>query len=634
MLEDLKKKLKNIATDAMKEFSESATAVAESIYKIGVSAVQYNAAMEQYELSFQTMLGSAEEAAKVMDNLKQMSAGTTFKMEDLAETTQLLMKCGLTAESAQENLMMLGDISQGSADKLKKIAEVYGEMSSAGQVQLSDIEKMIDIGFNPLQEISESTGESMESLSERISQGTLSVDEITASMQRATSEGGTYFQAMENQSQSVNGQISMLKENFQMMTGEVFSGLSESIGSQILPMALGWMEQLSMAFEENGVTGLAEAVGNILSNIVTEAAQFAPGIMELAVNLIQTLLTGIQENLPQIMEGAVQVITQFITGFLEMLPQLLELGIQIIAQLAIGIAQSLPTLIPTIIEVVLGIVDMLINNIGLLLDAAIQLIIGLGVGLIQAIPALIEMIPQIIIDINNALIENLPMLLTAGYEIIITLASSFISYIPEILKVVPTVILKIINAFIEQAIAFNQIGEKCVSNIREAIENGWVSIKTSFLGLLTDLKNYLLTKVTDFLNIGSSIVDGIWSGISNGWDWLIQQISGLADKLLATVKSILKINSPSKEFAYIGRMCVAGWEQGAEDLFATDSVTKNVKATLGNIQANLSGGTSGTHGGYTQVINVNREIATPDELARAVRVESRYGLMRGVAYGY
>lgn len=633
-LVDIMKTFSDLASNAVKEFGESITKAAGAIYKLGTSAVQYNAAMEQYELSFEMMLGSADEAAGVMENLKNLSEGTSFEFKDLAETTQLLMNYGMSAETAQESLLMFGDISQGSAEKLKSIVKAYGQMSTAGKVQLTDIQKLIELGFNPLEEISESTGETMESLNKRLSEGTLSVDEITNSMQRATSEGGAYFQAMEQQSQTVSGQFAMLKENFQMLTGEAFSGLSESIGGEILPMALGWVDELSVAFEENGATGLVGAIGNVLSDVVAQAAQLAPNIIELAVNLIQTLLTGIQENLPQIVEGAIQIIAQLITGFVELLPQLLEVGLQIIGQLIIGIAEAMPTLIPTIIEVIGGIVNALLDNIGLLIDAAVQLIVGLGMGLVGATPTLIEMIPQIVIDIVDALIENAPQILSAGLEIIITLASALITYIPEILKVIPTVILTVINAFMEQANAFSEIGSKAVSNIKEAIVNGWENIKTSCSGLIDGLKQYLLNKALDFLNIGSGIVSGIWNGISGGWDWLIDQIGGLAESLLSKVKSILKINSPSKEFAFIGRMCVAGWEQGAEGLFSSDAVTKNIKATLGSIQADLRGGVSNTYGGYTQVINVNREIATPDELARAVRVESRYGLMRGVGYGY
>ena len=183
--------------------------------------VKYNASIEQYQTSFEVMTGSADKAAEVIERLKKVGAETPFELPELADTTQLLMNYGFTADDAMDKMMMLGDISQGSADKMSRIATAYGQMSSAGKVSLEDVKQMIEAGFNPLQEISESTGESMESLYKRISKGTLSVDEITASMERATSEGGKYFQSMEKQSQTVNGLISTLKDNAQQLLGEV-----------------------------------------------------------------------------------------------------------------------------------------------------------------------------------------------------------------------------------------------------------------------------------------------------------------------------------------------------------------------------------------------------------------------------
>ena len=52
-------------------------------------------------------------------------------MTGLADTTQLLMNYGFTAEDALDKMMMLGDISQGSADRMNRIAMAYGQMSSA-----------------------------------------------------------------------------------------------------------------------------------------------------------------------------------------------------------------------------------------------------------------------------------------------------------------------------------------------------------------------------------------------------------------------------------------------------------------------------------------------------------------------
>ena len=95
----------------------------------------------------------------------------------------------------------------------------------------------------------------------------------------------------------------------------------------------------------------------------------------------------------------------------------------------------------------------------------------------------------------------------------------------------------------------------------------------------------------------------------------------------------LDINSPSRKFKWLGEMCVAGWEEGTEDLFSTDNISRDINATLSVAKAGVIGanGVAGG-GGFTQNVYVNKEVSTPDELARAIRVESRYGLMGGVAF--
>lgn len=242
----------------------AATALAGVTAALGggvVAGVKYNATIEQYQTSFEVMTGSAEKAEQMVKQLTDLGAKTPFEMTGLADTTQLLMQYGFTADEAISQMMMLGDISQGSADKMNRIAMAYGQMSSAGKVQLEDVKQMIEAGFNPLQEISESTGESMSSLYDRISKGTLSVDEITASMERSTSAGGKYFQSMEKQSQTVSGQLSTLKDNAMQLLGSLTSGISGVLGEDILPAVNEMLGSLNDAFQEGGFQGFLDELG-------------------------------------------------------------------------------------------------------------------------------------------------------------------------------------------------------------------------------------------------------------------------------------------------------------------------------------------------------------------------------------
>ena len=209
------------------------------------TGLTYNAQVEQYEAAFTTMLGSAEKASSLMEELKAKAASTPFELTDLTEATQLLLNYGFTADEVVDKMSMLGDIAQGNSEKMQRVATAYGQMSSAGKVTLEDVKQMIEAGFNPLQEIAESTGESMASLYDRISEGTVSVDEITAAMERATSEGGKYYKSMETQSKTLNGQLSTLKDNTNAFLGALTEGFNEVAKNDILPELNKELEELT-----------------------------------------------------------------------------------------------------------------------------------------------------------------------------------------------------------------------------------------------------------------------------------------------------------------------------------------------------------------------------------------------------
>ena len=149
--------------------------------------------------------------------------------------------------------------------------------------------------------------------------------------------------------------------------------------------------------------------------------------------------------------------------------------------------------------------------------------------------------------------------------------------------------------------------------------------------LITSLVNKFLELCSSFNKIGEGIIDGIWSGISAGWDWLVGKVKSLADNLFEAAKDALDINSPSKKFEWLADMCIAGWDNEFDDFMNPDDMVRNINASFSAMRMQ-TGGTTG--GGDTYLtVNVNKEVATADELARAIRVESRYGLIQGEPIG-
>ena len=314
------KDIKKTATAILGVSAKAIAAVTGALTAGAGAGVLYNSSIENYTTSFEVMTGSAEKAVQVVEELKKVGASTPFELTGLADTTQLLMNYGFTADDAIDSMLMLGDIAQGDADKLSRVAAAYGQMSSAGKVSLEDVKQMIEAGFNPLQEISVSTGESMASLYERISKGRIAVDEITDSMKRSTSEGGKYFQSMQKQSQTFTGQIATMQDTAQMLLGEVVQPISDAMVNTLIPTAISSLEELTEAFERDGVQGLIDAAGPMIARFVTEAAGYAPRMVELAIQLINALVEGITENLPQLMEAAKDIANTILEGIGDLCP--------------------------------------------------------------------------------------------------------------------------------------------------------------------------------------------------------------------------------------------------------------------------------------------------------------------------
>lgn len=549
-------KMQTIAKTGFKAVATSVGVVSTAMAGLIGFGVKYNAEIEQLQTSFEVMTGSADKAKSVIEELTKLGAETPFETKDLAEVTQLLMNYGLTADDAIDKMKMLGDIAQGSSEKMNRIAMAYGQMSSAGKVSLEDVKQMIEAGFNPLQEISKTTGESMASLYDRISKGTISVDEITASMQRSTSAGGKYFQSMEKQSKTLNGQISTLKDNFSQFAGVLANDATNAISSEFLPAINDTIQAMQEGFSEEGFEGLATAFADGFTNILTMLVEKAPEFINVAVLIIQSLITGFQENQEVILNSAFQIINLLINGLVSMLPQILDMGMQLIIQLMLGIAEQAPDLVPQIVDIILRMLEVFNENFDKFVLAGVQLILGLIEGLIKSIPDILANLPTILLAIVNFFTAS--KLINAGLTLLKGLGTGLINGIPNLLKNIPKIIGDMVTAF----------------------------------------KNNGLNA---FKDVGKNLIQGLWNGINDAKNWLIDKIGGFTDGVVNAFKDFFGIHSPSRLMKdEVGKFVAQGVGVGFEDELS--NVYKDMEKAI-NLETEKMSANVQTGNVYNKVMN-------------------------------
>lgn len=362
--------IKGIGTAFVGLTSAAAAGVA-AVAKVGI---EYNAQMQTYQTAFTTMLGDAEKAQALTDNLKTLAAKTPLAMTDLADASQILLAFGSSAEELPDQLKRLGDVAQGDAQKLGTMATAFGRIQSNGYASLEEINMMIDQGFNPLQIIADKTGESMAEVRDRVSDGKVSFEELSEALETATDEGGQFYNAMENQSQTFTGQMSTLQDNVNALAGTLTEDLFGTLAESALPQVNTWVDELLTAAQTEGVTGAVDMAGTIMTEALTAILNAAPSFVQTATSLVNSFLGAIVSAAPQLSTGAIQLVMTLAQGLIDMAPNLISTAATLIASLVNGLAENLPQIVSMAGQLIMTLGSSLIQNLPTLITAAGNLV--------------------------------------------------------------------------------------------------------------------------------------------------------------------------------------------------------------------------------------------------------------------
>lgn len=243
------------------------------------TGIEYNAQIEKYTTGFTNMLGSAEAANEAMKAIQEDAARTPFDVASLTEANQLLISAGENAGYSRKLIMALGDAvsaAGGGNVELSRMAGNLQQIANVGKATAVDIKQFAYAGINIYQVLADYTGKSVQDVQNM----TVSYDLLSEALIAASEEGGRYYNAMDAQSQTMNGRVSTLKDNVSQLAGLMTGNLSEAVGtaiSKLNDMTVAAQE----AYKTDGWTGL---IGEItgLSGVIDKAKSSLVGLKAVA----------------------------------------------------------------------------------------------------------------------------------------------------------------------------------------------------------------------------------------------------------------------------------------------------------------------------------------------------------------
>ena len=176
---------------------------------------------QQFEIAFETMLGSGQKAKGMISDLANLAATTPFDMKGVVNGAKQLLAYGFAANEITDTMRRLGDVSAGLGLNLQDLTWLYGTTMVQGRLFTRDLMQFTGRGIPLTEELAKQFGVTKDKVSELVTAGKVGFPEVKKAIESLTNEGGKFGGLMEKQSHSITGQISNIQDSIEMAINDL-----------------------------------------------------------------------------------------------------------------------------------------------------------------------------------------------------------------------------------------------------------------------------------------------------------------------------------------------------------------------------------------------------------------------------
>ena len=118
---------------------------------------------------------------------------------------------------------------------------------------------------------------------------------------------------------NLQGQITILKSALEGLGIELYEGMQEPLKEAAIE-AQNYVNRLTAAFKDGGLTGMIEEAGNIFGELAVKAAEHAPEMVEAAFSFLEAFVRGIASNADKLIESAKKIVSTIVDNLVKLLP--------------------------------------------------------------------------------------------------------------------------------------------------------------------------------------------------------------------------------------------------------------------------------------------------------------------------
>lgn len=615
------------AKQLMEQFGISSKEAFDLMAKGAQNGLDYSGELgdniAEYAGKFKQAGYSAKEYFQAMTNGVKGGSYNLDKMQDAVNEITTRMSDG-TIEKALDSFN----------DKTKEVFQAYKE----GGAKQKDVQDAI------VQDIKETTNQQEALNKASIAFGTMGEDfnlKFITSLSSVGDEYNNVAGTMDKVKDIANGGL----KNALSGLGRAFLDSFTPIGEAITPILSGIIVLITVAIQgiQQGFAKVGEVISNVfgsidtsgITNIVNQVSKvLKPAFKEVkkAIDEMKVALEPIAKEILSKIGSAIQNVVNQAQKILSVVgPPILAIIQKIISVVTemIPVITSILTVVGSVISGIISFISMVVTYIG----TAIATILGFIMPIVEIIATIVANIWSVILTVATNIWSKVSEVVTA-----------IIGFVTNLFKSISDIINKIWSKIQE---VMGKVGDN-VKGVIDDINKYFNNIKST----VTDVFNNIWSKVQGVMDKVGNKISNVLQGIQNAWNGLKGFVSGVfggiegaVSSLVGSVKGMVNgviggingaisiINKiPGVHIGRIPRLERGGVLKrgqigllegnGAEAVVPLEKNKAWIRAVAKDMAQIMPSVTTNNNG---QTINFYSKTSSPDEIARMLRMQARYG---------
>lgn len=615
------------AKQLMEQFGISAEKAFDLIAKGAQNGLNYSGELgdniAEYAGKFKQAGYSVEEYFQTMTNGVKGGSYNLDKMQDaINEVTTRLSS---------------GDI-EGSLDMFNdKTKEVFQSWKDGGAKQKDVIEAI-------LKDIGETTNQQEALNKASIAFGTMGEDfnlKFITSLSSVGDEYNNVAGTMDKVKDIANGGL----KNALSGLGRAFLDSFTPIGELITPILAGIVGLIIVAIQgiQQGFAKVGDVISSVLSKIdtsgITELTSqvskvLAPAFKEVkkAIDEMKVALEPIAKEILSKIGSAIQNVVNQAQKILSVVgPPILAI-IKMIIQTVVSMIPVITSILQVVGSVVSGIISF-INMVVTYVGTAIATILGFIMPIVQVVATIVANIWSVILTVAQNIWSKVSEVVTA----IIGFVSNLFKTVSDIINNIWSKIQDTMNRVGDKVKGVIDNINKYFNNVKSTVSDVFNGIWSKVQGVMDNVGNKISNVLQGIQNSWSGLkgfVSGVFGGIEGAVSSLVGSVKGMVNGVIGGINGAIGIINkiPGVHIGRIPRLERGGVLKrgqigllegnGAEAVVPLEKNKAWIRAVAKDMAQIMPSVTTNNNG---QTINFYNKAQSPDEIARMLRMQARYG---------